>query len=1246
MALGPSLNGLRVGRAPRGLHLEGRLSPRFPLAWCPEWAGGQTLHDGVSSVSSQGLRSALGPCRWTDMSQEGAAEGSSTEDPAVSLNSRGLFQEDVEEASSMSGPRPRVSGVNSGAHVWAGSRKRVLRGRTHRGAGSQAGGAPGASLEAEAHLMVLELRAMRQSQGLVPVPGPHFQLPIVPAQGRTRASKRLQVSLHDILAESRPGNPHGTSVGLPERALVGRERLAGLEETSCPQPGEARGGGSSPGRDERSPTLSKEEPPKRSLPSSPGPAPVGARKENRKCEAHSEGGEGGFLWSPGGDNPQCVGGPPPGADWESLGDLCSPLSPKDTGSGPGDPGGSCVGCVSGTEKFEHLPTAGNGAQPVGPSDPVGVPLLDGGLSLGPAARDPPQSSVLCLEVPGKAFTEWEEAERIVGAGCDDGPAVSHNQEELDVKAQPESRGRLGRGLPAPADAPASSLEPAASKARSGPSVGQRRSKCARRLRRGPMPHAQHQGTDNCSWDQPEESSPGSFPKLEMKMPHGVKHVCYLGSGAVVHLLGAISCGQAGEPQHPKLEVLENMMEASSVSPVQRSRRKERPVARGPTGCQEGAPLQEACAEWPGFLSPPLHGGPGEPEEEEPVEPDWREDSAQLQPQQEKLSLDIGVRGAVVHAMREVLWSRLRELPDLVLSEEAVGGIAADIEAALFDLTQATNCRYKTKYRSLLFNLRDPRNPDLFLKVLQGDVTPHGLVRMSSTQLAPQELARWRDQEEKRGLEIIEQQQKKPCSLPAFKLTHKGEVEIPRDGDQTLTLEDLMGPMVSVDSSPLALPATSKDTTEQYEDTTEQHEHHFLDPSCRICMDWKPSCELPASFKATGRIGFQRTPSPTLVSSPAMPQTREKPPTQLQDRCGAGGLQMPAGPTKALPSQPPWEGALDMFSIKRFRAKAQLVSGNSCQLLMALPEVIRSAGCIPSNTVWDLLANICPAEAKDICAVRLCPHGARDTQNCRLLYSYLNNKQRHGLAAVEHVGMVLLPLPAFQPLPARLRSLGGPGLEAAHSSLVLAVLLPKAGLPDTAESRPLWQKVQKMVSFSRKVEMRCYQSEHRSPNVAPKGSHPPRDTLQQNQGNSSLAPRGICAWERPPRGRGRLWEEPETWQSPGRGQWPPRPGRCQSRHPYSAVPSGHGRRLHRASCPHQALLQHLESLVSMSRQLQASLRSPGQEILPPTPTLSPAAPGILGLLGQPPAAPEPRSPAPDSLGPTDGAGSECSFPRET
>ncbi|KAF6345703.1 SPOC domain containing 1 [Rhinolophus ferrumequinum] len=1122
------------------------------------------------------------------MSQEGAAEGSSTEDPVLSPpRSCGLFQENVEEASSVSGLAPDLPGASAEAQVWDGRGKRVLGEGAHQGASSHAGGTPGASLEAEDHLVVLEMQAVEQSQDSVPSPKLHFGLPAVPARGRARASKRLQISLHNILNESWPGNLCNMSVGLPDRALVGRERPAGVKKVSCRRPRKVGGGGrSSLGCDGRSPTLSKEKPHKRGLPSSPGPAPVRARKKSRKCESCSEGGEGasGFLQlskSPGGAKPQCVGGPPQGANRKSLGSLCNSLFPKDTGPGRGDSGRSCVGCASGTKKLEYLPTVGGGAQPASPYDPIEFPLPSGGKSLRPAAQGSPQSPALCLGVSRKASTERREAEHIMGAGRDDGPVASHNQEELEVKAQTASRGRAGQVLSAPTDAPASSRAPAASKARSAPSMGQRRSKYAK-LGRGPMPCAQDQGTDrssdNSTQDQPEKSSSGGCPKLEeLKLPCGVKHVCYLGSGAVIHLLGAISHGRAGELQPSKLEALENMMEVSSASPAKRCRRKERRVARGPTGCQEWLPVQEAHAESSGF-------GPVNAAEKKPGELDGGEDSAQLQPQQ-----DVEVRYTVVRAMQEVLLSRIRERPDLVLSEEEVEDIAFGIEAALFDLIQATNCRYKAKYRSLLFNLRDPRNPDLFVKVVHGDITPHGLVRMNSIQLAPQELARWRDQEEKRGLEIIEQQQKEPCSLPTSKLTHKGEVEILRDTDQMLTLEDLVGPMVSTDCRPLAPPATSKDPREQ-------QEHHFLDPYS--CKDWKPSSELPTSSITTRRVEdsvFQRAPNPAPVSSPEMPQIGEKPPMEPQNR-----LQVLAGPTKALPSQPPWEGTVDMFSIKRFRVKAQLVSGHSCRLIMALPEVIRSAGCIPSNTIWDLLASIYPAEAKDVCVVRLYPQGARDTENCRLLYSYLNNKQQHGLAAVEHMRVVLLPLPAFQPLPSRLRPLGGPGLEATHSSLLLAVLLPKAGLPDTAESNLLLGKVRKMVSFNKKVEMRCYDPEDRGLDVALKGSPPPEGTREQSQGKDSLAPRGICAWQRPHTGRGRLWEEPETWQSPGQGQWPPKPDCYQSWHHYSAALASHCQHLHSAACLHRTLLQHLEFLVTISRQLQASLKLPGQEMFPQPP----------------------------------------------
>lgn len=54
---------------------------------------------------------------------------------------------------------------------------------------------------------------------------------------------------------------------------------------------------------------------------------------------------------------------------------------------------------------------------------------------------------------------------------------------------------------------------------------------------------------------------------------------------MIHLLGAIGYSQAGGLLPPKLEVLEDMMEVNSASPVQRPRLKERPMARGPTGCQ-------------------------------------------------------------------------------------------------------------------------------------------------------------------------------------------------------------------------------------------------------------------------------------------------------------------------------------------------------------------------------------------------------------------------------------------------------------------------------------------------------------------------------------------------------------------------------------------------------------------------------------------------------------------------------------
>lgn len=47
--------------------------------------------------------------------------------------------------------------------------------------------------------------------------------------------------------------------------------------------------------------------------------------------------------------------------------------------------------------------------------------------------------------------------------------------------------------------------------------------------------------------------------------------------------------------------------------------------------------------------------------------------------------------------------------DLKMSEGEVGRLAIAIEKEMFNLCLSTDSKYKNKYRSLMFNLKDPKN---------------------------------------------------------------------------------------------------------------------------------------------------------------------------------------------------------------------------------------------------------------------------------------------------------------------------------------------------------------------------------------------------------------------------------------------------------------------------------------------------------------------------------------------------------
>ncbi|KAK9791566.1 hypothetical protein WJX73_005167 [Symbiochloris irregularis] len=75
----------------------------------------------------------------------------------------------------------------------------------------------------------------------------------------------------------------------------------------------------------------------------------------------------------------------------------------------------------------------------------------------------------------------------------------------------------------------------------------------------------------------------------------------------------------------------------------------------------------------------------------------------------------------------------------------VNKVAHDVEVELFKLFGNSGKEYRTKFRTLWFNLNDSANPALRARLLQGDLEPHKFVRLTANELASRELSQWRNE---------------------------------------------------------------------------------------------------------------------------------------------------------------------------------------------------------------------------------------------------------------------------------------------------------------------------------------------------------------------------------------------------------------------------------------------------------------------------------------------------------------------
>ncbi|XP_047109427.1 uncharacterized protein LOC124777919 [Schistocerca piceifrons] len=164
-----------------------------------------------------------------------------------------------------------------------------------------------------------------------------------------------------------------------------------------------------------------------------------------------------------------------------------------------------------------------------------------------------------------------------------------------------------------------------------------------------------------------------------------------------------------------------------------------------------------------------------------------------------------IRLNVRKTLKELLQSRIQECSDLHVTEEEIQDIALNIEEEMHSYFRDTGIKYKSKYRSLVFNIKDPKNLTLFRKIAEKSVTPHQLVRLSPEELANQELAQWREREAKHQIEMIKKNELDLLSLTKTYVmkTHKGEQVIEADEAIKAEVPELVDPSTVPDVSSLS-----------------------------------------------------------------------------------------------------------------------------------------------------------------------------------------------------------------------------------------------------------------------------------------------------------------------------------------------------------------------------------------------------------------------------------------------------------
>uniref|UniRef100_H3CPC2 Death inducer-obliterator 1 n=1 Tax=Tetraodon nigroviridis TaxID=99883 RepID=H3CPC2_TETNG len=238
-----------------------------------------------------------------------------------------------------------------------------------------------------------------------------------------------------------------------------------------------------------------------------------------------------------------------------------------------------------------------------------------------------------------------------------------------------------------------------------------------------------------------------------------------------------------------------------------------------------------------------------------------------------------MRQNIRRSLTDILYKRVSDSDDLKMTESEVARLAFAIEKEMFNLCLNTDSKYKRKYRSLMFNLKDPKKQRLFYRVIGGDVTPFRLVRLSAEELLSKEMSEWR-KPDAADVSAAKNEMAKQSSRHSG--THSMDVDdVPPtsdadDQDETLASSAQLS---SGEGNSSNMPDIF---SSMLKDTTSEHRTHLFDLNCKICTGQKSEEEYAAKRMKTAKKPETKSPRPEFQSSRSLDAQPQVTTYQLQD----------------------------------------------------------------------------------------------------------------------------------------------------------------------------------------------------------------------------------------------------------------------------------------------------------------------------------------------------------------------------